>query len=279
MLVSGAKLNGFASVLAQLSPVEVATRHVADFLLREMEYPAGLTLVPRSPETACLIYAIEGAYTETHDGGRTIKCSPGVLRYLPAGMERGYVFEEDARCLIVSIGAETVQRVGAHSSVLAQPGEIRGGAAQWQAQRLYTEFKRADELSALSIEGILLQILADGIRNSWAPDPTSLPRWLRVAREYAESNFAQSISLDEIAAAAGVHRVHLARGFRRHFSMTVGQFLRMRRVEHACQLLRTKQAALADIAIGCGFSDQSHFGSTFRRYLGMTPGRFRELAR
>ncbi len=77
---------------------------------------------------------------------------------------------------------------------------------------------------------------------------------------------------------AGVHRVHLSREFRRHFSITVGEFLRRKRVEHACHLVSKTNEPLADVAMTCGFSDQSHFSATFRRQVGLTPGRFRQMA-
>ena len=70
---------------------------------------------------------------------------------------------------------------------------------------------------------------------------TAIPRWLRIAREYLETNFLRPLSLAEIAGAAGVHRVHLSREFRRYFSTTVGEFLRRKRIEHACHLVSTTE--------------------------------------
>ena len=81
--------------------------------------------------------------------------------------------------------------------------------------------------------------------------------------------------LAEIAGAAGVHRVHLSREFRRYFSTTVGEFLRRKRIEHACQLVSTTEMPLAEIAMTCGFSDQSHLARHFRHMLGTTPREFR----
>jgi len=69
-----------------------------------------------------------------------------------------------------------------------------------------------------------------------------------------------------------------SREFRRYFSTTVGEFLRRKRIEHACHLVSTTNIALAEIAMTCGFSDQSHFSATFRRQVGLTPARFRQMA-
>jgi AraC family transcriptional regulator len=43
-------------------------------------------------------------------------------------------------------------------------------------------------------------------------------------------------------------------------------------------LVSTTNIALAEIAMTCGFSDQSHFSATFRRQVGLTPARFRQMA-
>jgi len=262
-----------------------ATRAVPGFHVTERHYASGITLSRHCHENAFLIYGLAGTYTESRASlapgasAANIACPPGVLRFRPPRQEHSNVFESGARCLVVAIEPETLERVGEHTRLLDRPGDIRGVASTWLAQRLDREFRQDDALSLISLEGILLEILADSARLLGALDPAApLPRWLRIAREYAEANFLRTLSLSEIAGVCGVHRVHLAREFRRHFSVTVGEFLRRRRVEHACRLVSTTNDPLADVAIACGFSDQSHFCATFRRQVGLTPGRFREMA-
>src|SRR5258708_38725638 len=144
---------------------------------------------------------------------------------------------------------------------------------------LYHELQQGDERPLASFEGILLEMLAEGARHAGNTSPVAvIPRWLRIAREYLEANFLRPLSLAEIAGAAGVHRVHLSREFRRSFSTTVGEHLRRKRIEPACHLVSNTNLALAEIAMTCGFSDQSHFSATFRRQVGLTPARFRQMS-
>ena len=258
--------------------VPLTSCDVPGFRLAERKYPAGLSVPPHCHTYAHLVFGIEGAYLESY-GERTVTCAPRVLRYLPSGLSHSNIFENETRLLLISIRPETFDRVAGHSKGLDAPYEIRGVAGAWLAERLYAEFLRGDALSLVSLEGILLDILAVAARQSASPDGGSkAPRWLRLAHEYAETNFLRSVSLAEIATAAGVHRVHLAREFRRYYATTVGDFLRRRRVEHACHLLSSTEDPLADIAVSCGFSDQSHFGTTFRKHVGLTPSRFREMS-
>ena len=74
-----------------------------------------------------------------------------------------------------------------------------------------------------------------------------------------------------------MHPVHLSREFHRFYDCTVSDFIRKLRIDHASHLLADTESPLAEIALGCGFADQSHFSATFKRETGITPARFRGL--
>ena len=101
------------------------------------------------------------------------------------------------------------------------------------------------------------------------------PKWLERVRNILEQRFAEPFKLSEIAAEAGVHPVHLAREFRKHYGTSVGEYLRRVRIEYACRELMGSNAAVTNIAFAAGFADQSHFSRTFKRLCGTTPGRYR----
>jgi AraC family transcriptional regulator len=263
---------------ADTSGTVVAMRHVPGFQVVENHYPAGLELTSHRHEHALLSYVLAGPYAESYGSTTSVICPPRVLRYLPPEQNHSNVFDEGTHCLIVEVEPEALKRVEEHSKALERPGEIQGIASTWLAQRLYHEFRQGDGLALVSLEGILLEMLAEGARHSGADRVAVIPRWLHIAREFLEANFLRQVSLAEIAAAAGVHRVHLSREFRRYFSTTVGEFLRRKRIQHACQLVSTTDTPLAEIAMTCGFSDQSHFSATFRRQVGLTPARYRQSA-
>ena len=102
------------------------------------------------------------------------------------------------------------------------------------------------------------------------------PDWLKRARQMVETRFLEPLSLADIASAVGVHLVHLSREFHRYNQCTVGELIRRRRVEHACHLLVHTDVSLAEIALSCCFSDQSHFSMMFKRHMGITPAKFRK---
>lgn len=267
------------STCVEPSGAVAATRTVPGFRVLETHYRAGLELARHFHAHGYFSYVLEGPYTEAYGNGSSVVCAPHLLRYLPAEQIHSNVFEAGSHCLLVEVNREALRRVEEHTRALDRPGEIQGVASQWLAQRLYQEFRQGDDLALVSLEGILLEILAEGARHAGESAPAAaVPRWLRVARDYIEANFLRPLSLSEIAGAAGVHRVHLSREFRRYFSTTVGDYLRKRRIEHASNLVSNTNTPLAEIAMTCGFSDQSHFSATFRRQIGLTPARFRHMS-
>jgi AraC family transcriptional regulator len=80
--------------------------------------------------------------------------------------------------------------------------------------------------------------------------------------------------MSQIANTAAVHPAHLSRAFRKHFHKTPGEYVRDLRAMHAIELLK-RDLPLAEIAMSCGFYDQSHFSRAFKRRFGLSPARFR----
>ncbi len=90
------------------------------------------------------------------------------------------------------------------------------------------------------------------------------------AREYLETAVVFGARLDQLEQVSGCDRWQLSRDFRALFGTSPYRYLQHRRVDLAKRLLR-EGAKLADAAHGAGFADQSHFGRTFRKAVGLTP--------
>jgi AraC family transcriptional regulator len=155
---------------------------------------------------------------------------------------------------------------------------FHGGALASLALRLYREFLRTDAAAPLAIEGLTLEILAEAWRGSVRGLDRTPPGWLARVHERVHECFAEQFTLQQLAKQAGVHPVHLGAAFRQQYGCTVGQYVRRRRIEFACQQLTTSNAALADIALAAGFADQSHFCRTFKWLTGLRPAGYRKSA-
>ena len=94
--------------------------------------------------------------------------------------------------------------------------------------------------------------------------------------EYIEEHLDGCPSLAQMAAVVGLNPYHFARQFKAATGLPPHQYVIMRRVERAKELLQAgTDLSLAEVGARAGFSDQSQFSRHFKRFVGVTPGRFR----
>lgn len=99
----------------------------------------------------------------------------------------------------------------------------------------------------------------------------------RRAKELLAANLAGDVSLTDLARECRLSTSHFARAFRKSTGLAPHQWLLQRRVELAKALLNEGKLSLGDIAISCGFSDQSHFTRVYTRLCGVSPGAWRRF--
>ncbi len=97
--------------------------------------------------------------------------------------------------------------------------------------------------------------------------------WVQQARDYLEENYAENVTLEELASYVHVSPFHLLRVFRDAVGLPPHNYLTQVRVRRARQLL---QASLrpAEVALAVGFTDQSHLTRHFKALVGVTPARY-----
>jgi AraC family transcriptional regulator len=101
------------------------------------------------------------------------------------------------------------------------------------------------------------------------------PWQLRRVSDFVDANMDGDPSIARLAGACGLSVSHFARAFRQTVGMPPHQWLTKRRVERARELLLDSGVELAEIALTCGFVDQSHLTRVFSRAEGCSPGRWR----
>ncbi|MEM9557215.1 MAG: AraC family transcriptional regulator [Acidobacteriota bacterium] len=106
------------------------------------------------------------------------------------------------------------------------------------------------------------------------PDEDLGPLAATLAR--ATSHLDMPPSVHEMAADAGLSVYQLDRRLKRLFGLSPGQWLLQQRIEHACRQLVDTRRPIAEIALDCGYADQSAFTRQFRRTTGYTPSAFRK---
>lgn len=98
---------------------------------------------------------------------------------------------------------------------------------------------------------------------------------LRRIEHFIGGHMSEELSLEILAAEAGLSPFHFSRVFKRTTGMTPLQFVTRERIARAQQLIRETSRSLIDIGLEVGYSSPSHFAQVFRRQVGVTPTGFR----
>lgn len=105
---------------------------------------------------------------------------------------------------------------------------------------------------------------------SWADSETLL----RVRRQIDEG-FLEPVTIAELSKQHFMCESKLREIFRKHYGITIYQYMLNRRMEHACELLSVPDAQVKDIAGLVGYSNISHFSDAFRKKFGCTPSEYK----
>jgi AraC family transcriptional regulator len=194
--------------------------------------------------------------------------------FLPAGELHENYFAVEITCLQIELRQPIWDVAAEHGRPISAPGQIPQPSAMALGARLYREFRRNDDVSRLGMETAILQlVLAD--RHETAPRPGRIPGRLLRIREMLRDEVHARLTLAELSLAVGRHPVQISRQFHRHFGCTISEYIRHGRVARAQLLLAHDDMEVAQVALACGFTDQSHFTAAFRKVTGVPPCRYR----
>lgn len=106
---------------------------------------------------------------------------------------------------------------------------------------------------------------------------TQLPpaRYLMRAKDLVDARYSEPITVDDLAAAAGLSRAHFSRMFTRTFGESPRAYLQTRRLERAASLLRHTDRSVADICVLVGLTSVGSFTTSFARAYGLPPAAYR----
>ncbi len=104
----------------------------------------------------------------------------------------------------------------------------------------------------------------------------NLARQLAETRRYMEEHLDEPLTIPTLSRRACLSATTFKEEFRRLYGLPVHTWLRQRRMERAAELLHTPGLSLETVAQAVGYSSVSQFAATFRRYYGVTPGKYRK---
>ena len=96
------------------------------------------------------------------------------------------------------------------------------------------------------------------------------------AIDYISTHYTESITLDDVATAAGLSTFRIAHLLKEATGRTALQNIHYYRIQEARRLLEAGALSCTDIAHRTGFGDQSYFIKVFRKWMGITPAKYRK---
>jgi AraC family transcriptional regulator len=233
------------------------------FAVADVVYAPGDEYVPHAHELTYVSFVVRGSFRE--EAGREVgEARSASVIVMPAGVRhRNRIGERGARSIVIALARSFERRLQLprrHRLI------VRGPAVGLLARAC--EAYRLSDL--LTIEE-LLYTLRD--------EPADAPNNLSTVVEMLNDHYAAPLRVNVIAERARLSAAYLCRAFRRRFGCTMGQYLRQLRARRAAHLIASTGVPLSEIAVRCGFADQSHLTRVFKAELAMTPRAWRAFAR
>ncbi|MDP9018731.1 MAG: AraC family transcriptional regulator [Candidatus Eremiobacteraeota bacterium] len=243
-------------------------------MISVVRHAAACELPIHAHERAYFCLLIEGRYSETYAGHTTVY-EPFSIALHPAQYSHSdSIASVGASFFTIELGASWHQRLRDFVDLHNVRVKLAADNVSWAAVRILHEILQTDDPNEFFIESSLYEMLSAFASVS---DQSGGSAWLQAAKDYIAAHLSTNQSMAEVAAAAGVHPVSLARSFRLHEGQTAGEYVNRLRVAFACQSLSDPGARLAEIATDLGYVDQSHFTRVFKNVTGLTPGIFRSV--
>jgi AraC family transcriptional regulator len=227
-----------------------------------------------SHRLAYFALVLDGHYEEGQKN-RLVPYGPYNLIFNPTGVEHeGMIGSKGSKFFTVELGDHWLRPLE-NESLHYCYSDMNGGRLLWLAMRLRQEYAANHLAEPLAAECLVWEMLGEITR--WNHDSApQRPVWWRRLEDTIRSSFREKLSFSAIAHDLGIHPVHLARTCRRVENRTLGEYVQSLRVRYSCERLKDRDTPLAELAFDAGFSDQSHFTRIFRRFVGITPARYRD---
>ena len=200
------------------------------------------------------------------DRGETIRIINQVLVHIySAGQERSDLLKGLLLELVVMISRAAVEAGAPQTEVLGM------------------NFHCITELAAIDDDEQLARWLRATLERMFSAferqEDFTPPLLVTKALRYIRENLHREVTRDETARYAGISPSHFSRLLRERTGRSFTELLRQCRVDLASELLLKTEKSLAEIAVACGFCDQSYFTHVFQQAKRMTPKQFRAANR
>lgn len=216
-----------------------------------------------------LIFHFSGRATVYFDK-KVLHTQPNTIRFLPKGTYERYDIErhESGECIDVFFDSQVpfsqeafIQKI----SINAQVGNL--------FKKLFAVWVGKGDGYYCESMSILYKIFAELQKENYIPQKQYLA--IKPALEYIDEHFLdRKISIDFLAEHCGVSTSYLKKLFVKKFGMTPIKYIIQRKINYACDFLKSEQYSITQVALMCGYEDVYFFSRQFKEYMGISPSGF-----
>jgi len=143
----------------------------------------------------------------------------------------------------------------------------------YSSESLQKEFRTVEELQTF-----LLKII-DEIISMQKADANDQIKLLERVKNYIDSNYFEDVSLQKISKMFYIDKYQLSKLYKEHFSLNYWSYVTKVRMEKSSELLLNTDLKVHQVAIKVGYLDDSHFSQVFKKYYGISPGKYAKAKR
>ncbi|HTF17809.1 MAG TPA: AraC family transcriptional regulator [Chryseolinea sp.] len=240
-----------------------SNKRVFDFrgvTLTETEYKGPVSEDWHCHESNHVTLFLDGGNCEQRTTG-DIQAVPGRILTYPSGMRhRNTHTRFPSKNINIEIHDEFLK-----ANAITLPSSFKRNVLP-EILDIYDECLDPNTRSEETVHALVICLLSHSSAKQIAP-----PAWMRTVIHMINDRWNENLSLKELAAATGNHPVTVSKAFRRFYGTTLSQYTRQIKVSKALEIARTTRMPLVQVALECGFFDQSHFIRTFKTVTGRSP--------
>lgn len=145
-------------------------------------------------------------------------------------------------------------------------------------RRVLSLTQRTDLHSEIIVSSLIVELLTKLLIQNSSENLGigMMPPYLKDVLKEIENRFLEPLTLDDLSAKAMVSKFHLSREFKRYIGATPNEYIILKRLNHAKELLKYSALSVEQVAYACGFNNVSHFIGLFKRHENNTPLHFRK---
>lgn len=243
-----------------------------NFLITDTEY-THLKVDWHSHENPYFTYLIQGKLLEANKK-ETYYLKPGTLLF-HNWQDKHYNIKpsEFTRGFHIELNFDWFQKYDFKSFNFQGSIHLENPIIKEIMNKIFLESKCVNKHSQLSIDALLVNLFST-LENDFTKRNSTIPSWVKKLTEILHYQPEVCTSLSNLSLLLNIHPVHLSREFPKYFNTTISNYIRKQKVNKAISLIFNKQLSMTEVCYECGFYDQSHFISNFKKIYDNTPLQF-----